>query len=144
MAQFHKYRQSPTWENVPISQNFLFFFFIKICALDLFLLLSNVLFEYHLITGLLSEISLRVHELASASVWAVHLLLELLARTGLVVRGNLWLFLQLMVSMSKGTLVLELTFSCQLPVSAKLGLIFQLEALVVAFFLGLSIYRFLI
>ena len=70
---------------------------------------------------------LRVFELASGTIGAVELLMETLAELGLVVFGHVWLSVKLVEAMSKGAAVFKDAVAFELPVLAKLSLIFGSE-----------------
>jgi len=63
-----------------------------------------------------------VEELTASSIWAVEILVELLAHLGLVVLGHVRLLLELVVTMSKAAGGLEFAEASVHPVLAHLGL----------------------
>lgn len=85
---------------------------------------TNVLLS---LTVLICEVSNRVNELASQTIWAVQVSVVLLTQSSLVFRGNVLLLLELTFAMSERAVVAELASFVKFPVSAHLGLELFLE-----------------
>lgn len=96
--------------------------------------LRNILFKHLNIADFLVfslnqyltlKLSRGMHKLAPHPIRAVHLLMVLLAQLGLISRRHMFLLLELLIPMGKGTIIPKSALSHPLPILAHLALYSQ-------------------